>query len=82
MSDEQQAYFDSNAVWLCARCEDVGARNGRKLAQMAEKQQDIVHQIHAQHSRKSGRPLSSSAFGGLRSVIILVCGCRVCSAGT
>ena len=77
LNDEQKAYFESKAVWLCARCEDVGARNGRKLAQMAEKQKDLVHQIHAQHSRKSGRPLSSSAFGGLRSVINLVRGCRV-----
>ena len=77
LNDEQKAYFESKAVWLCARCEDVGARNGRKLAQMAEKQKDLVHQIHAQHSRKSGRPLSSSAFAGLRSVINLVRRCRV-----
>ena len=42
-----------------------------------ETQTDLVHQIHAQHSRKSGRPLSSSAFGGLRNAINLVRRCRV-----
>ncbi len=77
MTDEQKAYFESKAVWLCARCEDVGGRNGRKLAEMAEKQKELVHQIHAIHSRKTGRLLSSSAFGGLRSVINLARGCRV-----
>ena len=32
LTDEQQKYFENEAVWLCARCEDVGTRNGRKLA--------------------------------------------------
>ncbi len=36
LSQEQKAYFEECAVWLCARCEDVGCRNGRKLARMAE----------------------------------------------
>jgi hypothetical protein len=47
-NDEQKTYFDEHAVWLCARCEDVGKRNGRKLAQAAEDQATIIHQsIHA-----------------------------------
>ena len=36
LNQEQKKYFEDQAVWLCARCEDVGARNGRKLARMAE----------------------------------------------
>ena len=43
-------YFEEKAVWLCARCEDVGSRNGRKLAHMAEDQKQVLHQIHAEHS--------------------------------
>ncbi len=77
MNDEQEAYFESKAVWLCARSEDVGTRNGRKLAEMAEKQKDLVHQSHAVHSRRNAKQMSSSAFGGLRSVINLVRGCRI-----
>ena len=61
---------------LCSRCDALGARNGRTLAQMAEKQKYHVHQIHAQHSRKSGRPLPSSVFGGLRNATDLVRRCR------
>ena len=49
LSEVQKKYFEDCAVWLCARCEDVGSRNGRKLAHMAEDQQEIVHQIWAQH---------------------------------
>ena len=26
LTKEQKEYFDEEAVWLCARCEDVGAR--------------------------------------------------------
>ena len=29
LSQEQKAYFEECAVWLCARCEDVGCRKGR-----------------------------------------------------
>ena len=76
-NDEQKTYFDEHAVWLCARCEDVGKRNGRKLAQAAEDQATIIHQIHAQHSCKSARKHASSAFSGLRPVINLVRGCKV-----
>ena len=36
LSDEQKKYFEDEAVWLCARCEDVGQRSDRKLARMAE----------------------------------------------
>ena len=77
LSQEQKAYFEECAVWLCARCEDVGCRNGRKLAHMAEDLQEIVHQICAQHSSKSARRYSSNAFGGLRSVINLVRSCKL-----
>ena len=36
LTDEQKTYFDEEAVWLCARCEDVGSRNGMKLKNMCE----------------------------------------------
>ena len=77
LSTAQKEYFENKAVWLCARCEDVGQRNGRKLADMAQTSKELVHQIHAQHSTKSGKKLVSSAFDGLRSVINLVRGCKV-----
>ena len=77
LSKEQKEYFDDKAVWLCARCEDVGARNGRKLAHMAEDEKKLVHQIHAIHSRKTGKRQPSTAFEGLRPVINLVRGCKV-----
>jgi hypothetical protein len=32
----EKQYFDDNAVWICAKCEKVGARNGRTLAAMVE----------------------------------------------
>ena len=75
-NDEQCHYFENQALWLCARCEDVGQRNGRKLAHMAEDNKDLIHQIKAQHSSKSAKKLSSSAFGGLRGVVNLVRGCK------
>ena len=31
---EQKFHFENKALWLCARCEDVGQRNGRRLAHM------------------------------------------------
>ena len=77
LTPEQKDYFDNKAVWLCARCEDVGQRNGRKLAQLAEKHKEVIHQIRAQHSSKSARKLASTAFDGLRDVINLVQGCKV-----
>ena len=73
---EQREYFEDQALWLCARCEDVGQRNGRKLAHMAEDNKELIHQIKAQHSNKSAKKLSSSAFGGLRGVVNLVRGCK------
>ena len=75
LNQEQKKYFEDQAVWLCTRCGDVGARNGRKLAHMAEDNKEIIHQIHAHHSRKSAKKLPSSTFDGLRSVINLVRGC-------
>jgi len=74
---DQKMYFDNKAVWICARCEDVGCRNGRKLAHMALDNQTIIHQIHAMHSNKSARKQSTAAFDGLRPVINLVRGCKV-----
>ena len=66
LSAEQKRYFDEEAVWLCARCEDVGCRNGRKLAHMAEDGKLLVHEIHAEHSNKSARRQPSTAFDELR----------------
>jgi hypothetical protein len=43
LTAEQKEYFDNEAVWLCALCEDVGQRNGRKLAHMAEDQKELIH---------------------------------------
>ena len=54
-NDEQKAYFQNEAVWLCARCEDVGSRNGRKLAHMAEDNKLLVHKIFAQNSNRSAK---------------------------
>ena len=78
LSAEQKRYFDTEAVWLCARCEDVGKRNGRKLAHKAQDEKSLVHEIHAVHSHhKSAKRQSSSAFDGLRHIINLVRGCKV-----
>ena len=77
LNAEQKEYFETHALWLCARCEDVGTRNGRKLAHMAEDEKRLIHQIHAQHSSRSGKKLSSAVFDGLRGVVHLVRGCRV-----
>ena len=32
LTREQQNYFQTEAVWLCTRCEDVGSEDGKKLA--------------------------------------------------
>ena len=77
LSDEQKRYFDEWAVWLCARCEDVGPRNGRKLAQMADGKKMLIHQIAADHSTRGGHKFPASAFDGLRAVINLVRGCKI-----
>jgi len=77
LNAEQKKYFEEKAVWLCARCEDVGSRNGRKMAQVAEAGNILVHQIHAEHSNKKARKQSSKAFDGLRPVLNLVRGCKV-----
>ena len=76
-TDEQRAYFEDEAVWLCARCADVGSRNGRKLAAMAERRAQATHQIKAQHSHKRAGTLASTAFSGLRTVVNLTRGCKV-----
>ena len=77
LNDEQKRYFEDEAVWLCARCEDVGTRNGRKLAHMAEDGKLLVHQIHSENSNKSARKQPSTAFDGLRERIHLVRGCKI-----
>ena len=38
----QHEYFEDKATWICARCEDVGSRNGRKVAHMAIGKQVIT----------------------------------------
>ena len=77
-SPEQKKYFENEAVWLCTLCEDVGKENGRKLADAAQNEKKLVHQIHAQHSHHKGaKKLPSTAYDGLRSVINLVRGCKV-----
>ena len=50
LTDEQKTYFENKAVWLCARSGDVGCRNGRKLARMAEEEKELVHRIESVHS--------------------------------
>ena len=74
---EQKTYFDNHAVWLCARCEDVGQRNGRKLAHIAEDAKQLIHQINAQHSSRSARKHASTAFSGLRAVVNVSRDCKV-----
>ena len=71
-NDEQREYFENEAVWLCARCQDVGARNGRKMAHAAEDDKLLIHQIRAEHSNKSARKQPSTAFDGLREIINIV----------
>lgn len=77
LDDKQREYFENEALWLCARCEDVGQRNGRKLAHMAEDNKELIHRIKAVHSIKSAKKHSACQFGGLRGVIHLVRGCKV-----
>ena len=36
LTAEQKKYFQTEAVWLCTRCEDVGSENGKKLAHKAQ----------------------------------------------
>ena len=78
LSADQKRHFEDHAVWLCARCQDVGARNGRKLAFKAQDEKKLIHQVHAQHSQhKAAKRQPSSAFDGLRPVINLVRGCKI-----
>ena len=78
LSQEQKAYFENEAVWLCARCEDVGAHNGRKLRHLVEREKQVVHRIYAEHrGSKHARKQPSKAFEGLRDMINLVRGCKV-----
>ena len=78
LSKDQKKYFEDEAVWRCARCEDVGQRNGCKLATMAEVGNQVLHQIKAEHQGlKHAKKQSSKAFEGLRDVVNLVRGCKV-----
>ena len=77
-TDDEKQYFDDNAVWLCAKCEKVGSRNGRKLAKMAEVSKSMIHKISARHSNhSSARKKPASEYGGLRHVLHLTLGCKV-----
>ena len=49
LTRDQKRYFDEEAVCRCARCEDAGARNGRKLRSMVEQDGQVVHKIEAVH---------------------------------
>ena len=77
LNEQQKMYFENHAVWLCSKSEDVGKRNGRKLAAMALDEVRVIHQIYADHSHKKGREKSSGFFDGLRPVVNLVRGCKV-----
>ena len=78
LSEEQKKYFEDEAVWLCARCEDVGARNGRKLREIVQQQRKVLHRIRADHQgSKHARKQPAKAFEGLRDVVHLVRGCKV-----
>ena len=79
LNQEQKDYFENEAVWPCTRCEDVGQRNGQKLAHKATHEKELSHQIKAQHSGKSGKKLSAFAFGGLREALIWFDAARQCS---
>ena len=77
LTQEQKRYFDEEAVWLCARCEDVGARNGRKLRTMVEQGCQVVHKIEAVHlgthsQQKRAKKCDSKVFEGLRDTVHLV----------
>ena len=75
---ERREHFENEAVWLCARCEDVGARNGRKLRQLVERDKQVLHRIRAVHQgSKHARKQPAKAFEGLRDVLHLVRGCKV-----
>jgi len=76
VNDAQKEYFETEALWACVRCEDVGTRNGRKLADMTLKHSRVVHQIRAINSSKSAKRLPASSFEGLRDVVNLVRGCK------
>ena len=77
-TEAEKQYFDDNAVWLCAKCEKVGSRNGRKLAKIAEGSKSMIHRISARHSNhSSAKKKPASEYGGLRHVLHLSVGCKV-----
>ena len=77
LNDEQKKYFEDEAVWLCARTEDVGTRNGRKLAYMAKNEGVMIHRIKAINSHNTQKNASSGSYDGLRPVINIARGCKV-----
>ncbi|MDA8609542.1 hypothetical protein N9L19_01350 [bacterium] len=78
LTEEQNKYFQTEAVRLCTRCRDVGSENGKKLAHRAQDEKLLVHRINARHStHKAAKMQPSSAFDGLRHVINLVRGCNM-----
>ena len=46
----QKEYFEEEALWICARCQNVGESNGRKLAKAAMDLKRCIHQIKAVNS--------------------------------
>ena len=76
LTAEQKDYFETKAIWLCARLVNVSRRNGERLAALAHAESRMIHRIHAHyprarsHSELSKRP--ASEFDGLRDVINLV----------
>ena len=77
LTEEQKTYFEDKAVWICSHRADVGRRNGRKLARLAEEGGELVHKISAMHSMVNSRKRPSSVFAGLRSVVHVVRGCSI-----
>ena len=75
LNEEQRAYFDNEAVWLCVQCEDVGRCNEEYLLKMKDENL-MIHKIEAEHSRyKNARKEPSKVFDGLRSVVHVLRGC-------
>ena len=84
LSCDQEYYFKQKAMWLCARRQDVEMRNAMKLMQLAQSEEQIVHQIYAQQVRiNEGEALPkynitvTGGFRRLRRVLQLVRGCKI-----
>ena len=73
LSAEQQKYFQTEAVWLCTRCEDVGRENGKQLAHKALDKKLLVHRTYARRSSHKGakhlRSMTATGPASLRSTV-------------